>query len=66
MLKHFVTFDFFKMSFGKLEEFLVGKANWAEYKERLDFFFSTNSITEADEKRAIFLGVSGPALYSVI
>lgn len=54
------------MSLGKLEEFLIGKTNWIEYKERLDFYFAANTITDADKKRAIFFSVAGPSLYSLI
>lgn len=54
------------MSLGKVEEFVIGKTNWIEYKERLEFYFTANSITEDAKKRAIFLSVSGSSLYSLI
>ena len=35
---------------GKIEEFDGGKEEWPQYVERMGYFFTTNAITDADQK----------------
>ena len=51
---------------GKIEEFDGSKEEWPQYVERLSFFFTANSITDADKKRAVFLSVVGATTYKVL
>ena len=58
------------IAFGKIEEYQTGQ-DWAEYSERLEFYFTANDIGDTEEKdklkrKSILLTVVGGQTYSLI
>ena len=39
---------------GRVEPFQIGVDDWDQYTERQEQYFTANSITEGDKKRAVF------------
>ena len=52
--------------FGVVGEFDSEKEEINAYCERFELFFEANGITEAKQRRAIFLASVGPQLYKLI
>ena len=52
-------------TFGKIGKFDATKEEWTQYTERLNYFFVANGITAAEQKRAVFLTVIGPAAFKL-
>ena len=50
---------------GKLTEYDPEREEWGSYVERLEFFFTANDITDAEEKKAILLSSSGSKTYTL-
>ena len=50
---------------GNLSAFNAGN-DWSPYKERLQFYFQANSITDKGKKQATFLLVMGPTAYKLL
>ena len=50
--------------FGKIEEYETSE-DWAEYVERLEYYFSANDIVD-DKKRSVLLTVCGKTTYKLI
>ena len=50
---------------GRVEPFQIGVDNWDQYK-RLEQYFTANSVTEGDKKRAVFLTAVGKETYSLL
>ena len=44
---------------GRSKNFMMKRKNWDQYAERLEHFFVTNGITEAEKKHSVFLMVIG-------
>lgn len=40
--------------------------DWQQYVERLEFYFVANKITDAGQKRAIFLSACGGKVYAML
>ena len=53
-------------TFGKIGKFDATKEDWTQYTERLDYLFVANGITAAEQKRAVFLTVIGPAAFKLL
>lgn len=54
-------------SFGNIEFFNVSEPkSFESYVERMDFFFTANSITDSEKKKATFLSLCGPNTYEII
>lgn len=54
-------------AFGNIEFFNVSEPrSFESYVERMDFFFTANSITDSDKKKATFLSLCGPNTYEII
>ena len=51
---------------GTVEPFQIGVDDWDQYTERLEQYFTANSITEGDKKRAVFLTIVGKETYSLL
>ena len=51
---------------GRVEPFQVSVDDWDQYTERLEQYFTANSITEGDKKRAVFLTVVWKETYSLL
>ena len=51
---------------GKISELDPTQESWDTYIEWLELYFVANSITEAEQKRAVLLTVSGPSTYKLI
>ncbi|XP_055850659.1 uncharacterized protein K02A2.6-like [Episyrphus balteatus] len=52
-------------TFGKLEQFQPSMA-WNNYKERMEFYFEANGISNDGSMRAIFLSCVGESTYEII
>ena len=52
-------------AFGTITEFNP-KGDWSSYKERLEFFFEANNISEEEKKRAVFFSVVGSETYELV
>lgn len=52
------------VTYGKINEFDPESDDWQQYVECLEFYFVANKITDAGQKRAIFL--SGGNVYAVL
>ena len=42
------------------------REDWVQYIEKLDYFFQTNGVTDAEGKRATLLTTIGPEEYRLI
>ena len=51
---------------GKIGEFDPTQKSWDMCIERLELYFIVNGITEAEQKWAVLLTVSGPSTYKLI
>ena len=51
---------------GTVSSFDPAQDEWCDYAERLLHYFTANSITDEDRRRAILLTVVGPATYRLI
>ena len=51
---------------GKIGEFDPTQKSWDMYIKRLELYFIVNGITEAEQKWAVLLTVSGPSTYKLI
>ena len=52
--------------FGHINEFNPEKEDWIQYAERLEHFFTANSIDEPNKKKAMLLTVIGPTAYRLM
>ena len=52
-------------TFGAITEF-DPKGDWSTYKERIEFYFEANEITEGAKKRAVFFSVVGSETYQLV
>lgn len=52
-------------TYSKIGEFDPEADDWQQYVERLDFYFAANKITDAGQKRAIFLSACGGKTYAI-
>ena len=52
-------------AFGTITEFNP-KGDWSSYKERLEFYFEANNISEEEKKRAVFFSVVGSETYELV
>ncbi len=50
---------------GKLEEY-DPQEQWSQYIGRLEFYFETNAVENADQQRAILFSVCGSKTYKLI
>ena len=48
---------------GRIKEFCDEEEDWDQYVERLEHFFATNGLTEAEKKHSVFLTVIGAKAY---
>ena len=53
-------------SYGRIKEFLQAQGDWITYTERLSYYFKTNSITDANRKKAVLLSVCGTETSSLL
>lgn len=53
-------------TYGKIHEFDQETDDWQQYVERLEFYFVANKITDAGQKRAIFLSACGGKVYAML
>ncbi|XP_062401725.1 LOW QUALITY PROTEIN: uncharacterized protein K02A2.6-like [Sardina pilchardus] len=53
-------------TYGKLGEYDPEADDWQQYEERLAFYFAANEITDAGQKRAIFLSACGGKTYATL
>ena len=51
---------------GKMSPFNASQEPWSTYKERLEFYFTANDITTAEQKRAVLLTVCGSATFQTV
>ena len=52
-------------AFGTITEFNP-KGDWSSYKERLEFYFEANNISEEEKKRAVFFSVVSSETYELV
>lgn len=52
-------------SVGKIGEYNSEIEDWAQYTERMTFYFAANDITTAEKQKATFLAVIGPKTYTL-
>ena len=50
---------------GKIREFVEGKENFENYRERLEQFIEANEVS-GDKQVSVFLSVIGPTAYEVL
>ena len=50
-------------TYGAICEFDDKHSKWSIYKQRLNFYFEANGITDAKQKRAIFVSGVGDKTY---
>lgn len=55
-----------KALIGKISEFDVSVESFENYTERLEHFFSINSINDEGKKVSYFISIMGPALYTTM
>ena len=53
-------------TYGAICEFDDKHSKWSIYKQRLNFYFEANGITDAKQKRAIFVSVVGDKTYETL
>ena len=53
-------------TYGTICEFDDKHSKWSIYKQRLNFYFEANGITDANQKRAIFVSVVGDKTYETL
>ena len=53
-------------TYGAICEFDGKHSKWSIYKQRLNFYFDANGITDAKQKRAIFVSVVGDKTYETL
>ena len=53
-------------SFGKMDEFIPSKEKWAEYKERLSYYFVANDVEDAGKKKAMLITSIGSSNHSLL
>lgn len=53
-------------TYGKIGEYDPEADDWQQYEERLAFYFAANKITDAGQKRAIFLSACGGKTYATL
>ena len=51
---------------GQVEPFQTGMDDWEQYAERLEQYFTANSIEDEGKRRAVFLTVVGRETYSLL
>ena len=53
-------------TYGAICEFDDKHSKWSIYKQRQNFYFEANGITDAKQKRAIFVSVVGDKTYETL
>ena len=51
---------------GSLAAFDPTSEDWTEYIKRLQFYFTTNSITDATKKQGVLLSCCGPSMFRLL
>ena len=47
-------------------EYDATQEDWDPYAQRLDYYFTANSVVEANKKKAVLLTVVGPSTFKLL